>query len=120
MKLKNIFLFSLVFSGSFVIAAQKPRIISEEELQESVSALTGKIITAYKEDCHVVYSPSWYETAERKNYKTNKTVRTADPVMTFGHKYTGTSSNGKLFFVGDDGTTFYHSYAMKFANLGKS
>src|SRR5579864_8210253 len=74
---------------------------------------------------HVVYSHAWFEDATVKKYNrdTQKWIDSRyseDVVMTFKKNNTVSSASGRDIFLSDDNTSFYNSYAMKFACLGDS
>src|SRR5581483_3753462 len=74
---------------------------------------------------HVVYSHAWFEDTTLKKYDHDAQNWTdsrfnEDVVMTCKKKNSVKGTDGKDIFLSDDDTSFYNSYAMKFACLGDS
>jgi len=77
---------------------------------------------------HVVYSHAWYEDTSYTEYDHNKeswllpynNQYCDNLIMSFKENKSIKNSTGKNIILSDDNTSFYNSYAMKFAFLGDS
>lgn len=71
---------------------------------------------------HVVYSHAYCEESKRqfKDEPKKELPQSISQIMTFQENKSFISRSGNTIRIGDDGTTFVNSYAMKFASLGQS